>query len=123
MSSNDKPGDMEIDTIASKPFKPSSSKPSSSVKPRSFHALKVLCNLDEKTFFRFRDRFRFPIEMKICLPRGHEKACAFAHSEVCFYEAAFLCSLRFPIHPFIMELFHHLNIALGQLMPNLSKGI
>ena len=25
---------------------------------------------------------------------------------------------QFPVHPFIMELLHHLGIALGQLMPN-----
>ena len=37
---------------------------------------------------------------------------------MCFYEATFLCGLRFPIHPFIMELLHYLNIILGQLMPN-----
>ena len=35
-----------------------------------------------------------------------------------FYEATFLCGLRFPIHSFIMELLHYLNIALRQLMPN-----
>ena len=29
-----------------------------------------------------------------------------------------MCDLRFPVHPFIMELLHHLNITLGQLMPN-----
>ena len=29
-----------------------------------------------------------------------------------------MCSLRFPVHPFIMELFHHLNIAPRQLLPN-----
>ena len=32
-----------------------------------------------------------------------------------------MCSLRFPVHPFIMELLHYLNIAVGQLMPNLWK--
>ena len=37
---------------------------------------------------------------------------------MCFYEAAFLYGLRFPIHHFIMELLHYLNIALGMLMPN-----
>ena len=37
---------------------------------------------------------------------------------MCFYEAAFQCGLRFPVHPFIMELLNHFNIALGQLMPN-----
>lgn len=111
--SSDKPGDMEIDIVASKPSfsRPSSSKPSSSIKPRSFYALKVLCNLDGEAFFRFRDRFRFPIETKIRLPHWHEKACAFAHSKVSFYEVSFLCGLRFPVHPFIMELFRRLNIA------------
>ena len=29
-----------------------------------------------------------------------------------------MCGLRFPVHPFIMELLHHLNIAPGQLMLN-----
>ena len=69
-------------------------------------------------FDQFRDRFQFPVETRACLPRKGEKACAFAHGEVCFYEAAFLCGLRFPIHPFIMEILNHLNIALRQLMLN-----
>ena len=47
-----------------------------------------------------------------------EKSCAFAHDEVCFYDAAYLCDLKFPIHPLIMELLHYLNIALGKLIPN-----
>ena len=34
------------------------------------------------------------------------------------FRSVFLCGLIFPIHPFIMELLHYLNIALGQLMPN-----
>ena len=37
---------------------------------------------------------------------------------MCFYEAAFLCGLKFPVHLFIMELLHYLNIAPRQLMPN-----
>ena len=69
-------------------------------------------------FSKFRDRFQFLNETKVRLPRKGEKACAFAHGEVYFYEAAFLCGLRFPVHPFIKELLHHLNIAPGQLMPN-----
>ena len=40
---------------------------------------------------------------------------------MCFYEAALLSGLRFPIHPFIMELLNHFNIAPGQLMPNLWR--
>ena len=107
----------EIDTVASVPL---SSQPSVSLPPRSFHAFKEKCSLGEEAFSRFRDRFQFPDETKAHLPRLGEKSCAFAHGEVCFYEAAYLCSLKFPVHPLIMELLHYLNIALGQLMPNLS---
>ena len=64
-----------------------------------------------KVFDKFRDRFQFPNETKARLPKKGEKACAFAHGEVCFYEAMFLCGLRFLVHPFIMELLNHLNIA------------
>ena len=37
---------------------------------------------------------------------------------MCFYEAAFQCGLRFPIHPFIMELLNDFNVTPGKLMPN-----
>ena len=74
--------------------------------------------LDEETLTRFRDRFQFPDETRIRLPCEGEKSCSFTLGEVCFYEAALLSGLRFPIHPFIMELLHHLNITPGQLMPN-----
>ena len=77
--------------------------------------------MNEETLSRFRDRFQFLEETRIRLPRLSEKSCAFAHGEVCFYEAVFLCGLRFPVHPFIMELLHYLNIAFGQLMLNLWR--
>ena len=32
-----------------------------------------------------------------------------------------MSGIKFPVHPVIMELFHHLNIASGQLMPNSWK--
>lgn len=99
LSSSDEPVDMEVDTAASKPsssLKPSSSKTLSSVQPWAFHALKVSCDLDEKTLFRFTDRFQFN-ETRIHFPRVGEKACAFAPGEVCFYKVAFLCGLRFPV--------------------------
>ena len=120
LSSSDKLVEMEIDTIALRPssLKPTSSKPSSSTKLMSFHVLKEPCGLDEEMPFRFRDRFQFPNETKICLPHENKKTCAFAHGKVWFYEATFLSGLRFPIHPFIMEFFHRLNIAPGQLTPN-----
>ena len=101
-----------VDTATSVP---SSSQPSVPAVVRSFHALKEKCSLKIEVFSKFNDRFQFP---RAPLPRKDEKACAFAHEEFCFYEAAFSCGLRFPVHPFIMKLLHYLNLALGQLMPN-----
>ena len=92
--------------------------PSTSATPHPFHALKEKCSLKVDVFNKFRDRFQFPAETRARLPLMGEKACAFAHRGVCFYEATFLCGLRFPVHPFIMELLNHLHIALMQLMPN-----
>ena len=123
LSSNDKPMEVEVDTDASRPsfLKPDSLKASSSSKARAFHALEEKCNLDEESLFSFRDRFHFPNETRICLTRQDEKACFFTHGEVCFYKATFFSGLKFLVHPFIMDLLHHLNIALGQLMSNLWR--
>ena len=92
---------------------PSSSHPSASATSHPFHALKEKCTLKANVFSKFKDRFQFPNEIRVHLPRKGEKACAFAYGKVCFYKAAFSCDLKFPIHLFIMELLHHLNIALG----------
>ena len=89
-----------------------------SISPCRFHALKEKFTLKADVFDNFRDRFQFPLESRARLPKKGEKAFAFAHGEVCFYEAGFLCDLIFPVHSFIMELLNHLGIALGQLMPN-----
>lgn len=116
LSSSDNPVELEHNTTA---LVSSSSKPSSSkTSTRAFHALEEECTLDKDTVARFRDRFQFPEETGICLPRLGEKACAFAHSEVCFYEVAFLSGLRFFVHPFMHKLFHHLNVAPAKLMLN-----
>ena len=105
---------VETDTATSMPSSvPSSSHPSVSATSQTFHALKKECSLKEDTLSRFRDRFQFPEETRVRLPRKGEKSCAFAHGEVCFYKVAFLCGLRFPVHPFIIELLHLLNIAPG----------
>lgn len=82
---------------------------------RDFHALKEECSFDKDTLFSFRDRFQFLDETRIRLPYLDEIVCAFVLGEVCFYKAAFLSGLRFPIHPFIMELIHHLGLPLGNL--------
>lgn len=87
-------------------------------KTKAFHALKEKCTLSEDTLFSFRDRFQFPNETRVHLPRSGEKACTFAHGKVCFYKVAFLSGLRFPVHPFITKPIHHLDITPGKLMPN-----
>ena len=104
-----------VDTATSAPF---SSQPPAPAVARPFHALKEKCSLKIEVFSKFKDRFQFPEGTRARLPRKGEKACAFAHREVCFYVAAFSCGIRFPVHPFIMELLHYLNLAPGQLMPN-----
>ena len=104
----------KADTTTSAPSStPSPPLPSTSTSSPSFHALKEKCTLKVDVFNKFKDRFQFPERTKARLPRKSEKACAFTHGEVCFYEAAFSCSLKFPIHLFIMELLHHLNITPG----------
>ena len=104
----------KTDTTTSVPSsEPLSSRPSVPATPRPFHTPKEKCSLKVDSFSKFRDRFQFPTETRVRLPRKGEKSCAFANGEVCFYEAAFSCSLKFPIHLFIMELLHHLNIAPG----------
>ena len=108
-----------IDTATFAPSHvPSSSHPPAVAVARLFHALKEKCSLKIEVFNKFRDRFQFPKETRTRLPKKGEKAYTFAHREVCFYEVAFSCDLRFPVHPFIMELLHYLNLAPGQLMPN-----
>ena len=42
---------------------------------RAFHALGEVCNLDDKTLSRFRERFQFPERVRVCLPSGEERAC------------------------------------------------
>ena len=70
-----------------------------------------------------RKRFQFPKGVSIRLSRPNEKACTFAHDEVSFYKATFSYGLRFPIHPFIMQLLSALNVAPGQLVPSACRTI
>ena len=96
--------------------------PSSSSLPL-LHALSKICFLTEKHLNGFRKKFQFSKGTSIRLPRLNEKACSFARGEVCFSEVDFLGGLRFPIHPFIMQLLHNFQIALGQLVPNAWRTI
>ena len=52
---------------------PSSSRPFFLATPRALHTLKKECSLKIDTFNRFRDRFQFPAETRVCLP-GREKS-------------------------------------------------
>ena len=84
----------------------------------AFSALGEECSLDIESLSRFTQRFQFPERVRVRRPRNEVRACLFSPGEVCFYEVAFLCGLRFPVHPFIMELLNYFNIAPRQLMPN-----
>ena len=88
---------------------------------RAFHALEDVCGLDADTVGRFKDRFQFPERVHIRRPTNEDWACHFFPGEVCFYEVAFTCGLRLPVHLFIMELLGYFGIAPEQLMPNLWR--
>ena len=85
---------------------------------RAFPALEEVCGLDNDTVGRFKDRFQFPECVRVRRPTNEDRACHFFPGEICFYEAAFTCGLRLPVHPFIMELLGFFGIAPGKLMPN-----
>ena len=78
----------------------------------------MLCTLKGKDESRIRKRFQIPPSIKIGIPSASDRACSYFPDEVCFYEADFANGLRFPIHPFIKELFLCLKIAPTQLVPN-----
>ena len=84
----------------------------------AFHALEEVCGLDADTMGRFKDKFQFLERVHVRRPNGEYRACHFFPGEVRFYEVAFTCRLRLPVHPFVMVLLGHFGIALGQLMPN-----
>ena len=104
-----------VDTVASK-FPSSSSS-------LSLHAFSESCSLKKKHLNGFRKMFQFLRGTSIKLSRLGEKACNFAHGNVCFYKADFLCDLRFPVHPFIMQLLNEFQITLGQLVLNVWRMI
>ena len=110
LSSSNDPMEVEVDTAIS-----------NLREVRPFSALGEECSLDIETLSRFSQRFQFPERVRVRLPRAEEQAYHFTPGEVCFYEATFLCGLRFPVHPFIMEFLNHFNITPGQLYAKLMK--
>ena len=77
-----------------------------------------MCGLDANTIAKFKDRFQFPERVRVRRPNDEDRACHFFPGEICFYEAAFSCGLRFLVHPFIMKLLNHFGITPEQLIPN-----
>ena len=110
LSPSDDPVEVKEDTTTSSPRE-----------VRAFFALREECGLDVETLSRFSNRFQFPERVRVCCPRKKEQTCHFSPGEVCFYEATFLSGLRFPVHPFIIELLNHLKISPRQLIPNLWR--
>jgi len=114
LSFSDKAIEVDTAVLTSPSLNPSSSSPTML---RAFHALKEMC------FWKRIHSLDLGIGSKFLMKPGSISLIQvekLAHSILgrCFYEATLLSSLKFPIHPFIMELFHHLGIAPGQLMLN-----
>ena len=61
--------------------------------------LLLRCTLKESHLNNFRKRFQFLTGIILRLTCSNEKVCAFAHSEVYFYEAFFQYGLRFLVYP------------------------
>ena len=57
----------------------------------------------------------------IRIPNDDDRDCHSYANEVCFYKANFVSGLRFPIPPFLRELFSYLFLAPTQLVPNLWR--
>ena len=121
LSSSGKSIDKDFEIVVLKPS--SSSKPSSPSSSIPFHAFSKSCLLESRHLKSIRKRFQFLEGVVIRLPCSNKTACSFAHGEVNFYEATFLCGLRFPVRPFIMQLLSTLNVAPGQLIPNAWRTI
>ena len=85
---------------------------------RAFYALGEVCGLDVDMLGRFKDKFQFLERVRVRLPDEEDRACHFFPGAVCFYESTFVCGLRFPVHPFLMELLDRFGIAPGHFMPN-----
>ena len=83
-----------------------------------YKAWDVRCVLRGKDKGRIKSRFQFPSSVRVRIPSGDDRACCSYDDEVCFYKANFVSDLRFPIHPFLRELFSHLSLAPTQLVPN-----
>ena len=121
LSSSGESSDKDFEIVMSKPS--SSSKPSFSSSSILFQAFSESCFLEQGHLKSIQKRFQFTKGVVTRLPHPNEKTCSFAHNEVSFYKATFSCGLRFPVHPFIMQLLSALNVAPSQLVPNTWRTI
>ena len=83
-----------------------------------YKAWDICCALKEKDEGRIRNKFQFPSFVKVRISDGNDRACHSYVDKVCFYKANFVSGFRFPIHPFLRELFSHLLLSPAQLVPN-----
>ena len=83
-----------------------------------YKAWNISCSLTGKDEKRIRDRFQFPSLVRIRISSDKDRSCHSYVDEVCFYEANITSGLRFPVHPFVRELFAYLHLAPAQLVPN-----
>ena len=78
----------------------------------------VCCILRGKDEGRIRSRFQFPSSIRVRIPSDDDRAYHSYADEVCLNKANFVNDFRFPIHPFLRELFNHLSLTPTQLVPN-----
>ena len=87
--------------------------------PSTPHKAWGICfSLKEKDKKGIRDRIQLPSSVKIKIPDSDDRACHSYADEMCFYKANFISGLRFPVHPFIRELFFLLQLTPAKLVPN-----
>ncbi|GFS28932.1 hypothetical protein Acr_00g0004710 [Actinidia rufa] len=67
--------------------------------------------------------YSFPQGVRLQIPGDGETILSTRQGEVAFYEAAFLASLRFLIHPTIREILIHYQICPTQLSPNAWRSV
>ena len=83
-----------------------------------YKAWSIHCALKEKDEGWIRNRFKLPPSIKVRIPDCDDRVCHSYADKVCHYKVDFANDLRFPLHPFIRELFYHLLLTLAQLVPN-----
>ena len=60
---------------------------------------------------KLREKYSFPSGVQLRIPGEGETILFAREGEVTFYEAAFLASLRLPIHPTIKRILNHFKIC------------